>query len=260
MLKSRKFMALPVFSLEEGKEIGRIKGLVINPQSAEVAALIVQRGTLFTEQKVIPYQRVVSAGDNALTIQKVSNAEKMTSLPQIVDLVKENVQLRGSRVITEGGTALGYVEEFFVDSATGKITAYEISGHFTEGILKGKAVLPAVEVRTIGKDVLVVHNGATDSLTRSETKLAEGMKNIKTGTSRMVQKAHKLYSNPRSGEVSPEEEVPPTPEAPQEPEAPVPPKEPPEPENPGPSQEHPSNQPAPPVVPVDPPVDDTTTH
>lgn len=194
MRKSRQFLSLPVVSLEEGKEIGRIRGLVVNPDSGEIAALLVQRGSIFTEQKVIPYPRVVSVGNNALTIQKVNSAEKLTSLPQILNLVKENVQLKGSRVITEGGTALGYVTEFFVDTATGKITAYEISGKNTESIWKGKALLPAEEVRTIGKDVLVVRQGAEDSLKQGEGRLTEGVRSIKDTTNRLVQKARQLHS------------------------------------------------------------------
>jgi len=211
MRKSRNFLSLPVVSLDEGKEIGRVRALVINPNTAEVAALLVQHGGFFSEQKVIPYPRVVSAGNNALTIQKAGSAEKLTSLPQIINLVKENVQLKGARVITEGGTALGVVEEFFVDPATGKITAFEIGGKFGDKLLKGRAVLPAGEVRTIGKDVLVVHNGAEEALTPSEGLLAESMRNIKESTHRVFQKAWHLRLNPNTREAPPvpEETAPP---------------------------------------------------
>lgn len=203
MRKSRQYLSLPVVSLEEGKEIGRIRGLVVNPNSGEIAALLVQRGTLFAEQKVIPYPRVVSVGNNALTIQKVSSAERIASLPEILNLVKENVQLKGARVITENGTALGYVTEFIIDPSTGKIAAYEISGKNPEFLWKGKAILPAEEVRTIGKDVLVVRQGAEESLQQSEGKLSEGVKNIKDTTTRFVEKALQLHSK-MQGEEHPE--------------------------------------------------------
>jgi len=202
MRKSCQYLSLPVVSLEEGKEIGRIKGLVVNPNSGEIAALLVQRGTLFAEQKVIPYPRVVSVGNNALTIQKISSAERLTSLPQILNLVKENVQLKGARVITEGGTALGYVTEFIIDPFTGKITAYEISGKGAEIFWKGRAVLPAEEVRTIGKDVLVVRQGAQESLQQGEGKLSESVKTIKNTTNRFVQKARQLHSKIQGEEGS----------------------------------------------------------
>ncbi|NPV28818.1 MAG: photosystem reaction center subunit H [Firmicutes bacterium] len=202
MRKGRQFLSLPVVTLEEGKEIGRIRGLVINPKTVEVAALIVQQSGFFSEQKVIPYPRVASVGNNALTIQKIASAEKITSLPEILNLVKEQVKLRGARVITEGGTALGYVEEFFVDPGTGKITAFEVGGRFGE-FLKGKGVLPAGEVRTIGRDVLVVRNGAEARLTRSEGKLTETVKSLREGTTRLLQRARQIpHRSP--GEASPD--------------------------------------------------------
>lgn len=193
MRKSQQFKSLSVISLDEGREIGRIRNLVINPQASEVAAIIVQSGGLFGEQKVIPYSRVVSVGNNALTVQKMANAERLTSLPQIVSLIKEDVRLKGVRVISEGGAALGHVEEFYVDTATGKITAFEVSGTPGDGIIKGRSVLPANEVRTIGKDILIVRNGAEESLTRSENKLADSVKNLKESTNRLVQRVREIH-------------------------------------------------------------------
>ncbi len=38
MRKSRHFYSLPVVTLEEGKEIGHIKGIVIDPEEAAVVA------------------------------------------------------------------------------------------------------------------------------------------------------------------------------------------------------------------------------
>ncbi|MGB9791471.1 MAG: PRC-barrel domain-containing protein [Thermacetogeniaceae bacterium] len=203
MRKSRDFLSLPVVSLEEGREIGRVRSLVINPSTGEVAALMVQSRGLFGEQKAIPYQRVVSAGSNALTVQKASSAEKLASLPQILNLIKEAVHLKGARVITEGGTVLGVVEEFLIDPATGKIAALEIAGRLNDKILKRRAILPASEVRTIGRDVVVVHNGAEEALTPGESPLAEGIKNLKEGANRILRKAWQGRQSPEGGADQP---------------------------------------------------------
>jgi uncharacterized protein YrrD len=219
MRKSQQFKSLAVISLDEGREIGRIRDLVINPQASEVAAIIVQRRGLFGEQKVIPYSRVVSVGNNALTVQKIASAERITSLPQILNLIKEDVRLKGVRVISEGGAALGYVDEFFVDTETGKITAYEVSGLPGEGFLKTRGMLPAGEVRTIGKDILIVRNGAEQNLTISEGKIAGSMKNLKQSTNRLVQKVLDLQDReqaeqPPEAPPGPEEAQPPAGETP----------------------------------------------
>jgi uncharacterized protein YrrD len=192
--KSRQFLSLPVVTLEEGKEIGHVRSLIVNPQSGEVAALLIQRGHLFPEQKVIPYPRVVSVGNNALTVQKASSAERLASLPQILTLVKEDVQLKGSRVITEAGKALGHVVEYLVDPDTGKIKAFEISSSPAQSLWKGKACLPADQVRTIGKDVLVVRQEAEQELQLNDGKIAEGIRGIKDTTNRFVNRARQLHN------------------------------------------------------------------
>lgn len=208
MLKSHQFISLPVVTLEEGKEIGQVRSLVINPLSGEIAALLIQRGHLFPEQKVIPYSRVVSVGNNALTVQKASSAERLASLPQILTLVKEDVQLKGSRVITEAGKALGNVVEYLIDPTTGKIKAFEISTSPAQSLWKGKACLPADQVRTIGKDVLVVLQGAEKELQLNDGKLAEGVKSIKDNTTRFVNKARQLQNKMQGEESEPGTDTP----------------------------------------------------
>ncbi|MDD2555621.1 MAG: PRC-barrel domain-containing protein [Syntrophaceticus sp.] len=206
MRKSRQFISLPVVTLEEGKEIGHVRSLVVNPLSGEVAALLIQRGHIFPEQKVIPYSRVVSVGNNALTVQKASNAERLASLPQILTLVKEDVQLKGSRVITEAGKALGNVVEYLIDPVTGKIKAFEISASSAQSLWKGKASLPADQVRTIGKDVLVVLQGAEEELQLNDGKLTGSVKSIKDSTNRFVNKARRLQ-NKMQGEETEEPDI-----------------------------------------------------
>ncbi|HBI27105.1 MAG TPA: photosystem reaction center subunit H, partial [Peptococcaceae bacterium] len=157
-------------------------------------------------QKVIPYSRVVSVGNNALTVQKASNAERLASLPQILTLVKEDVQLKGSRVITETGKALGNVVEYLIDPVTGKIKAFEISAGSAQSLWKSKASLPADQVRTIGKDVLVVLQGAEEELQLNDGKLTEGVKSIKNSTNRFVNKARRLQ-NKMQGEETEEPDI-----------------------------------------------------
>ena len=51
MRKSQQFKSLAVISLDEGREIGHVRDLVINPQTSEVVAIIVQRRGLFGSRR-----------------------------------------------------------------------------------------------------------------------------------------------------------------------------------------------------------------
>lgn len=151
----------------------------------EVAAIIVDQQGWFREQKIIPFSKVRSVGSDVITIDQSSNVQRTISLPEILKLMKERVNPIGTRVVVENGTALGVVDEYYIDETTGKITDLEISGKFLESLFKGKATLSTEHVRTIGADVIVVKDGAESYLEKIEGGLQETIQNIKEGTSNL---------------------------------------------------------------------------
>lgn len=183
MRRSRKFISMPIISIEEGQQIGTVKTIVIDPEKKEIAALIIEQRGWFKDQKVIPYSKVHSVGGDAITIEKYANVEKQTNLPNIVKLIKDKFELIGSKVVAENGSVLGYVDEFYVDLTNGKITTLEISGRFFEGLMQGKATLDTDYIKTVGKEVLIAVEGAENHLNQIEVGLKGTFKNIKDTSS-----------------------------------------------------------------------------
>jgi uncharacterized protein YrrD len=198
MRKSKKFASMPVISLEEGQQIGHVKGLVIDPAGKKVAALIIEQKGWFKEQRFIPYHKVKSAGSDAITIEKTTSVERATALPDIVKLVKEKVGIIGARIVAENGTLLGNVDEYYVDLATGSIAGLEFSGNMIDSFIKGRAFLDTIYVRTLGKEVVVITNEGLDNIFKLDGGLQETVKNIRESTSHLwentVQKTKDLGS------------------------------------------------------------------
>lgn len=186
MKKSRKFISMPVISLEDGQEIGQIRGLVINPSLKSVSALLVEQRKWFKDQKIIPFQKIRSIGDDAITIEKNSTMQKPANLPEIFSLVKDKIDLIGAKVIAENGTTLGYVDEYLIELETGRITLLEISGNFMDTLLKGKAHLSMEQIMKIGKNVLVAAEGAEMHLKPTEKGLQETLRNFKETSSQFL--------------------------------------------------------------------------
>lgn len=199
MLKSKKFISMPIVSLEEGQQIGTVRGIIVNPFKRELAALIIDQKGWFKDQKIIPYTKVRSVGDHAITVEKSNSVEKATNLPEILKLIKENYELAGAKVVTENGSALGYVDEFLVDPSNGQITSIEVSGKFLNSFFKGKASLSMEFTRTIGKEVVIVQEQALDELVKVDGGIQETLLNIKDSTSQLwettVQKTKELGKN-----------------------------------------------------------------
>lgn len=165
MLPSKKFLSLPIISLKEGQQIGHVRNLVVDPKAKTVAALIIDPKGFFKEQRIIPFNRVISIGENAITISSESQVEKATSLPDILNLLKEKAAIIGIKVVTENGKTLGFTEEFYVDPDNGSITNIDISEGKIEGLFSGKVRLKAEDILTIGPDVIIV---SKDCETRME--------------------------------------------------------------------------------------------
>ncbi|MCL6477995.1 MAG: PRC-barrel domain-containing protein [Peptococcaceae bacterium] len=187
MRKSKQFLGLPVISLEEGQQVGTVKGLVVNPTLKNVAALIIEQKGLFREQKFIPYSKVHSTGEDAVTIDHANWVGKGVSLPEILKLYKERVNITGSRLVTENGTVLGIVDEYYVDLQTGDIVGLEFSGGTVSSLLKGSAFLDINHVRTLGPKVVICNDSSLNNIVRMDGGLQETFRAIRENTGQILE-------------------------------------------------------------------------
>ncbi len=187
MRKSKQFLGMPVISLEEGQQVGSIRGLVVNPAFKNVAALIIEQKGWFREQKFIPFSKVHNIGDDAVTIDRVSRAEKGVSMPEILKLIKERVNVVGSRLVTENGTVLGVVDEYYVDLQTGDIVGLEFSGGTVSNLMKGSAFLDIDYVRTLGSAVIVCSDSSLDTMVKMDGGLMETLRNLSENTGQLLE-------------------------------------------------------------------------
>ncbi|BCV20024.1 PRC-barrel domain-containing protein [Moorella sp. Hama-1] len=157
---SKKLMGMPVVSLADGHQLGRIKRLLIDHQQMTIAAFTVDRKGWFKEQPVIPYSHVKSVGSHAVTVDEATAVVKLSSLPELEALAKHPLPLLGARVITEEGTVLGTVEDFRFDPQDGKIHYLDVKG----GLLQGARSLETAQIITCGRDALIARAGAEEAL------------------------------------------------------------------------------------------------
>ncbi|MBX3063976.1 MAG: PRC-barrel domain-containing protein [Anaerolineae bacterium] len=63
----------------DGQDVGRIDRVVVDPHSKEVSHIVVRKGFLFTDDKVIPIDLVASANEDNVMLR--TDAERMPDLP-----------------------------------------------------------------------------------------------------------------------------------------------------------------------------------
>lgn len=178
MLPSKKFLSMPIISLKEGQQIGFVRNLVIDPKTKAVAAFVVDPKGFFKEQRIIPFNRVVSIGENAITVSTESQVEKATNLPDILELLKEKAAVIGIKIMMANGKNLGIVEEFYIDPEDGSIASLDFSDGRIEGLFNGKARLHADDILTMGTDVIIVAKDCDERLEIYNKGINENLKSL----------------------------------------------------------------------------------
>lgn len=182
MRKSKQFISMPVVSLEEGLQMGSVKDLVVNPAEKKVVALAVEQKGLFKEHKYIPYSKVRSVGEDAVTVNRGATAQKGSSLPEIISLLREKSNITGARIVSESGTLLGVVDDYYVNLASGELVGMEFSSSYLSAVFNGRAFLDIDHVITIGKDMVVCSDAALEKAVKLDGGLQERLRGMREST------------------------------------------------------------------------------
>src|SRR5512138_3834412 len=66
----------------DGKEVGKINRFVLDPGTNEVTHIVVQKGWLLPEDKVIPIQMIASAGEDQVVLKEDINLDELPSFEE----------------------------------------------------------------------------------------------------------------------------------------------------------------------------------
>ena len=169
MKASQEILQLPVLSIREGKQIGVLKRLVLNPEEGKVDYLLLEDGAWYLRFKVIPFEAVQGIGEFALTVADRNSISYISEDPKLLDLLEKNIYLPGLKVLSNKGRFLGTINEYYVSESTGEITGCQITpvdGDSPAGIIQKNAIL------TFGREFLVVEEMAEESLVTNNKDLS----------------------------------------------------------------------------------------
>jgi len=170
-LKKREdILGLPVMSISEGKKVGKVQDMVVNPEEGTVDYLLINDEDWYMEKKVLPFKDVVGIGEFAVTTESKARVTPVSNLPSAVELLKKNITVTGARVITSKGKLLGRTGDFYINVETGRITGCDLIPVNSES---PQGIIPAEKVLTYAREFIVVDDSA-------EKILAEAAGNSRT--------------------------------------------------------------------------------
>lgn len=165
MKKSIQITGLPVISISEGNQVGKVKSLVINPDKGSVDFLTIEQEDLQVSAKAIPFKKIVGIGEYAVTIENENAIIDLNEIPIANQLVNKKIKIKNTKVLSRKGELLGEAKEFFIDHETGNILGMEIK------VNDENVILSSTYVVTFGKDIMIVKEDASSHFLQSPEEL-----------------------------------------------------------------------------------------
>jgi len=155
---------LPVITMTEGKQVGKVDDLVVDPERKVVSWLRLHSGGMLGGERLwVPAEAVHGVGEDAITINAEADVRSPADAPEAVALVKAKRLLFGNKVTTENGERLGEVRDYEFDPDTFALTSLSVPPGMN--VVSEILMIAGDQVLTIGEDVIVVAAGA---VTRSD--------------------------------------------------------------------------------------------
>ncbi len=202
MKKTKEIIGLPIISISDGTEVGKVKTVIINAEKGAIDYVVVDSGIQILSAKVIPTEYVLGIGEYALTIENEDAINDISKIPAAIDLLQKNIQVKGTKVLTKKGRLIGEIGDIYIneeDNCT--IMALEYIADITQ---KSIRLIPRESIITFGKNLVVVKDGVEETLVDRPSQLPMGetysdseKKNSKDGLSDI------LNSIPDESEIQP---------------------------------------------------------
>lgn len=166
MVKAGEVIGRPVVVREGGKEVGKVRDLVVDQSGRQVLGFVISEGMLRIT-KVASWSALQAIGPDAVILGSAESVVKAGQVPEIKRILDQGTSIRGLRLQTTAGKELGKIEDFRFDERTGLVEGYELSGGLLSDAFGGHSFLPTPVSIELGKDVAFIGPDAEATIQQS---------------------------------------------------------------------------------------------
>ncbi len=151
MREGKALVGKPVYSVDEGRQVGKVKDLYLDSGLNRVVGIhLGTEGLLRRKAVLIPGDDVVVLGVDAVLVKRSGSVTDGDSYVPSKEWLRRD-KLDGREVDTPGGTKLGTIGDIIIDG-TGNITGFTLGRAFVEGPLGEKRTVDRSVVLDLGQE------------------------------------------------------------------------------------------------------------
>lgn len=175
--EASKLISMPIMDISEGRQIGRVKDAIFDPEAHALYGLLVTADV--GGESFLNRQAIRGLGESAVTVDGETAMHPIAGETRARQLMESGIRLRGCKVVTETGDSLGTLDKIVLDDE-GCVEHYESQ----TGILGfgDRYELRPEQVVKIGADAIVV---TADSKAEADEQREQRKNGGATSTSRV---------------------------------------------------------------------------
>ena len=156
MKKGSSLLGLPVIAIEEGKEVGRVMDLLVNPHSLKLEFLLVGQQSKYIDLRLLEFPKVVGLGEYAVTTENEQQLQQVDDVPAVRSCLEASIDIMDKMVLTRSGNLEGVIDDLFIDENTGAIVQLNYKN------LRNNMQIQSIasqDIISLGQDVLIIKEG-----------------------------------------------------------------------------------------------------
>lgn len=153
MKKGFSLLGLPVIAIKEGKEVGRVMDLLVNPRSLKLEFFLVGRQSKYIDLRLLDFLKVVGLGEYAVTTENEQELHQIDEVPAVRGCLEASIDIMDKMVLTRSGNLEGVIEDIFIDEHSGAIVQLDYKN------LRNNMQLQSIasqDIISLGQDVLII--------------------------------------------------------------------------------------------------------
>lgn len=152
---SRDICGLPVIHAANGRELGKVRELLLDEYGRSVVAFLVEGSGWLPQRRLFSFRDIVGLGNDAVMVSR--DGKPPAGEPPLYD-ERPTSRVLGMRVISADGNEIGIVEDILFEEETGRVTGWRLSTGLIDDILAGRKVMSIPLQMSIGEDVLLIRD------------------------------------------------------------------------------------------------------
>jgi sporulation protein YlmC with PRC-barrel domain len=170
-LKGKEIVGKPVISTEQGRVVGSVSDIYIDPASGRVRFLATTTGQglfgrLGGQHHFVRRESLLGVGPDAITIGGAATLLPEQKVADEIESTRKLTSMLGRTVVSESGRKLGGIGDLSFSDDIDHVASIEVSKRVSSlgGLVQTDTepkIIPFDKVTKVGPDLVVVNDGVT---------------------------------------------------------------------------------------------------